>query len=318
MPGAIVLELRSPRRRRRRARRRSRRCRRARRARRRRPESGSRRKTSPALRSWWSGVGVAVRAAPARRPRRKRNADAANRSSHGNPPFRAENSILSGMPRPVSNPPNPWQSVHAEWLGEPPAAELEVFEEEARSIIAENESPDVGFRYSVNPYRGCFHACAYCYARPTHQYLGWGAGTDFDRKIVVKINAPELLRRELDAHVVEGRHDRLLGRHRLLPAARGRLRADAPLPRGLPRVPQPGRHRHQGRARAARRRTCCAALAREAEVDRLRQHPLRRRPRRAGDRAQRRVARPALRDDRPCSPRPASAPAWRSRRSSRG
>lgn len=101
------------------------------------------------------------------------------------------------MPRPVSNPPNPWQSVHAEYLGEPPAAELEVFEEEARSIIAENESPDVGFRYSVNPYRGCFHACAYCYARPTHQYLGWGAGTDFDRKIVAKVNAPELLRTEL-------------------------------------------------------------------------------------------------------------------------
>ena len=101
------------------------------------------------------------------------------------------------MPRPVSNPPNPWDSLHAEWLGEPPAAELQVFEEDARSIIAENDSPDVGFRFSVNPYRGCFHACAYCYARPTHQYLGWGAGTDFERKIVAKINAPELLRREL-------------------------------------------------------------------------------------------------------------------------
>lgn len=101
------------------------------------------------------------------------------------------------MPRSVSNPPNPWQSVHAEWLGEPPSAELEIFEEEARSIIAENDSPDVGFRYSVNPYRGCFHSCAYCYARPTHQYLGWGAGTDFDRKIVAKVNAPELLRRAL-------------------------------------------------------------------------------------------------------------------------
>ncbi len=101
------------------------------------------------------------------------------------------------MPRPVSNPPNPWESVHAEWLGEPPEAELQVYEEEARSIIAENDSPDVGFRFSVNPYRGCFHACAYCFARPTHQYLGWGAGTDFDRKIVAKVNAPELLRREL-------------------------------------------------------------------------------------------------------------------------
>jgi len=108
------------------------------------------------------------------------------------------------MPRPVSNPPNPWQSVHAEYLGEPPPAELEVYEEEARSIIAENDSPDVGFRYSVNPYRGCFHACAYCYARPTHQYLGWGAGTDFDRKIVAKVNAPELLRAELSRRSWKG------------------------------------------------------------------------------------------------------------------
>ena len=101
------------------------------------------------------------------------------------------------MARRVSNPPNPWDTVHAEWLGEAPEAELEVFEEEAKSIVSENDSPDVGFRYSVNPYRGCFHACAYCYARPTHQYLGWGAGTDFDRKIVVKVNAPELLRNEM-------------------------------------------------------------------------------------------------------------------------
>ena len=101
------------------------------------------------------------------------------------------------MPRRVSNPPNPWVSVHAEWLGEPPAATLEVYEEEARTIIASNDSPDIGFEHSVNPYRGCFHACSYCYARPTHQYLGFGAGTDFERKIVVKTNAPERLRAEL-------------------------------------------------------------------------------------------------------------------------
>ena len=99
--------------------------------------------------------------------------------------------------RRASNPPNPWHTTHAEWLGEPPEAELEVFEEEARSIVSENDSPDVGFQFSVNPYRGCFHGCAYCYARPTHQYLDWGAGTDFERKIVVKVNAPELLRKEL-------------------------------------------------------------------------------------------------------------------------
>src|SRR5262249_52648938 len=95
------------------------------------------------------------------------------------------------------NPPNPWHTTHAEFLGEPPEAELEVYEETARSIVSENDSPDIGFRYSVNPYRGCFHACSYCYARPTHQYLDSGAGTDFERKIVVKVNAPELLRQRL-------------------------------------------------------------------------------------------------------------------------
>jgi DNA repair photolyase len=76
--------------------------------------------------------------------------------------------------RRVSNPPNPWASVHAEWLGEPPAAELEVYEERAKSIIAENDSPDVGFRFSVNPYRGCFHACAYCLDGDTPILMGDG------------------------------------------------------------------------------------------------------------------------------------------------
>jgi DNA repair photolyase len=96
--------------------------------------------------------------------------------------------------RPVSNPPNPWQSVHAEWIDAPPAADLEVFEERVKSILTENDSPDLPFRFSLNPYRGCFHACMYCYARVSHQYWGFGAGTDFERKIVVKIDAPEKLR----------------------------------------------------------------------------------------------------------------------------
>ena len=232
--------------------------------------------------------------------------------------------------KPVSNPPNPWLSTHVEYLDEPPPdARLEIYEEEAKSILSENDSPDLGFRYSVNPYRGCFHACAYCldgdtpilmadrhhrslrelrvgdeiigtrveagyrrfgptrvlahwsstrpacrlslddgtaiiasadhrfltergwvalgeltvtdalrgersvlrvravealgvelpmfdittgtgdfiasgvvahncYARPSHQYLGYGAGTDFDRKIVAKVNAPALLRAAFD------------------------------------------------------------------------------------------------------------------------
>jgi DNA repair photolyase len=100
--------------------------------------------------------------------------------------------------RLISNPPNPWASSHVEYLEEAPEAELEVFEEEAKSILSENDSPDIGFRWSVNPYRGCQHACAYCYARPSHQYLGFGAGTDFDRKIVVKTNAAALLRQALE------------------------------------------------------------------------------------------------------------------------
>jgi len=96
--------------------------------------------------------------------------------------------------RQVHNPPNPFDSVEREWLEAPPEVRVQVFEDRSRSILSENTSPDLPFRWSVNPYRGCFHACAYCYARPTHEYLGFGAGTDFDSKLVVKPNAPELLR----------------------------------------------------------------------------------------------------------------------------
>jgi DNA repair photolyase len=78
--------------------------------------------------------------------------------------------------------------------GEAPAAAVEVYEDASRSILSRNDSPDLGFRWSVNPYRGCLHACAYCFARPTHEYLGFGAGTDFERKLLVKRDAPALLR----------------------------------------------------------------------------------------------------------------------------
>ena len=98
---------------------------------------------------------------------------------------------------PEQNPRSPWESTHVEYLGEPPSTPLEVFEDDSKSILSKNTSPDVGFTFSVNPYRGCYHGCAYCYARPTHEYLGFGAGTDFERKIVVKKRAPELLRRAL-------------------------------------------------------------------------------------------------------------------------
>jgi DNA repair photolyase len=67
----------------------------------------------------------------------------------------------------------------------------------SRSIIAANDSPDVGFTHSLNPYRGCAHGCCYCYARPTHEYLGFSAGLDFETKVLVKMDAAELLRAEL-------------------------------------------------------------------------------------------------------------------------
>ena len=66
-----------------------------------------------------------------------------------------------------------------------------------QSILTENDSPDIPFRFSINPYRGCAHGCAYCYARPGHEYLGMNAGLDFESKIMVKEDAPRLLRKEL-------------------------------------------------------------------------------------------------------------------------
>ncbi len=74
------------------------------------------------------------------------------------------------------------------------------YKDNSRSIVAHNDSPDVGFDVSINPYRGCEHGCIYCYARPTHEYFGLSAGLDFETKIFVKQDAPELLRKELSSH----------------------------------------------------------------------------------------------------------------------
>ncbi|MGC4007327.1 MAG: hypothetical protein QM811_31050 [Pirellulales bacterium] len=72
------------------------------------------------------------------------------------------------------------------------------FVDGTKTVLVENDSPDISFRWSINPYRGCEHGCAYCYARPYHEYLGMNAGADFETKILVKENAPRLLRDELN------------------------------------------------------------------------------------------------------------------------
>lgn len=85
-----------------------------------------------------------------------------------------------------------WQS-----LEDLPPFRTEVTEERARTVITRNDSPDVGFDRSINPYRGCEHGCVYCFARPTHAYHGLSAGLDFETRLFVKPDAPELLRKEL-------------------------------------------------------------------------------------------------------------------------
>jgi DNA repair photolyase len=80
---------------------------------------------------------------------------------------------------------------------EPAPPETLYLRDSSKSALASNDSPDIGFEFSLNPYRGCSHGCTYCYARPTHEYLGFSAGLDFETKILVKEDAPELLRKEL-------------------------------------------------------------------------------------------------------------------------
>ncbi len=80
-----------------------------------------------------------------------------------------------------------------------PTLRTQFLRDHASSVITRNTSPDLGFDYTLNPYRGCEHGCAYCYARPYHEFLGFSAGLDFESKIMVKEDAPELLRAELSA-----------------------------------------------------------------------------------------------------------------------
>ncbi|MEM7414692.1 MAG: PA0069 family radical SAM protein [Gemmatimonadota bacterium] len=101
------------------------------------------------------------------------------------------------------NPKNRFERLHLDREGwtdpDDPPPQTVLLNDATKSILAHNDAPDVGFDVGINPYRGCGHGCAYCYARPTHEYLGFSAGLDFETKILVKREAPRLLREALSA-----------------------------------------------------------------------------------------------------------------------
>lgn len=104
----------------------------------------------------------------------------------------------------AENPPNrferlAWEDDAEAYDPEAPGPQTQFFKDGSKSLIVANDSPDIPFEASLNVYRGCEHGCVYCYARPYHEYLGFSAGLDFETKIMVKENAPALLRRELAA-----------------------------------------------------------------------------------------------------------------------
>ena len=131
----------------------------------------------------------------------------------------------------------------------------EFLPDRSRTVISHNDSPDIGFRYSINPYRGCEHGCAYCYARPSHEYLGMNAGLDFESRILVKHDIAERLRAGTGRAQLARRADRPLRRDRLLSASRANVQADAGLSGSDARSAATAGHRHQERTRDARSRS---------------------------------------------------------------
>src|SRR5262245_18256183 len=106
--------------------------------------------------------------------------------------------LISAHRGTAENPSNRFEKIHLEQEmdqdpDENPLPRTQFLRDKTKTIIAHNDSPDISFEASINPYRGCEHGFIYCYARPFHEYLGFSSGLDFETKIMVKEDAPKLL-----------------------------------------------------------------------------------------------------------------------------
>ena len=199
------------------------------------------------------------------------------------------------------NPANRFEPMRLELLDDfsddKPAVPTQFFIDSTREILARNDSPDVPFTYSINPYRGCEHGCIYCFARPYHEYLGYSCGLDFETKIVAKHDAPELLRRSWRDRAGAASRSSCRRITDIYQPLEHELRLAAAVPGGDGRLRAAGVDDDQGCAGAARRRP--VAEAGQAE-------------RRAGDGHARDARRRAGQKLEPrASPRPAAARAPR-------
>ncbi len=147
-----------------------------------------------------------------------------------------------------------WQPAAESDGDAPPPRKTIVTIQAARTIIARNDSPDIPFTQSINPYQGCEHGCIYCYARPSHAYLDLSPGIDFETRLFAKPDAARLLRAELAQAGLSLRPDRARHQHRSLPADRARMESDALDPRSAGRARASVHDRHQVRVGRARHR----------------------------------------------------------------
>ena len=136
-----------------------------------------------------------------------------------------------------------------------PPLQTEVRFEDVKSVLGSNDSPDIPFDRSLNPYRGCEHGCIYCFARPTHSYLNLSPGLDFETKLIAKRNVAEVLRAEQAGEELPAEPDCHRHRHRLLPADRARTTAHSVGDRGAEGNAAPFCARYQVQRRRVRPHT---------------------------------------------------------------